>query len=207
MSVLDVSPVIPVVVLDDPDCAAPLARALVAGGVGIVEVTLRTPSALTCIERIAREVPEIVVGAGTVLTLAQTEAASTAGATFLVSPGTTDDLASAFLDSGLDALPGCSTISEALELRERGFRQLKFFPAEPAGGPAHLSAIRGPLPDLRFCPTGGITLERTPDYLALPNVPCVGGSWLTPSSAIAEHAWDVVTTRAAAAVAALRPVG
>jgi 2-dehydro-3-deoxyphosphogluconate aldolase/(4S)-4-hydroxy-2-oxoglutarate aldolase len=201
MSVLEVSPVIPVVSLDDPSTAADLAHALVAGGVGIVEITLRTSAALACIERIAREVPEIVVGAGTVLTLAQAEAASTAGATFLVTPGTTDDLARALLESGLETLPGCSTVTEALALRELGFRQLKFFPAEACGGPAFLSAARGPLPDLKFCPTGGITVERAPDYLALPNVGCVGGSWLTPPQLVAAQDWAAITALAEKAAA------
>jgi 2-dehydro-3-deoxyphosphogluconate aldolase/(4S)-4-hydroxy-2-oxoglutarate aldolase len=179
MSILDISPVIPVVTLEDAAAAVPLARKLIARGIGIVELTLRTAAALDCIERIAGEVPEITIGAGTVTRAADIEAAVKAGAQFLVSPGTTADLARALRESGLPALPGCSTISEALTLRDLGFTELKFFPAEASGGPGWLSAVYGPLPDLRFCPTGGITEERAPAYLALPNVPCVGGSWLS----------------------------
>lgn len=203
MSLLTIAPVIPVVELEDASAAVPLARALVAGGIEIVEITLRTPAALAAIERIAAEVPEIVVGAGTVRTPADVADATKAGASFLVSPGTTVALRAALVESPLPSLPGCSTISEALTLREQGFRELKFFPAEAAGGPPTLQAAWGPLPDLRFCPTGGITAERAAAYLALPNVLCVGGSWLTPHDAIAAESWERITALATEAVAVL----
>ncbi|GAB2972685.1 bifunctional 4-hydroxy-2-oxoglutarate aldolase/2-dehydro-3-deoxy-phosphogluconate aldolase [Nocardioides montaniterrae] len=203
MSILDISPVVPVVVLDDPASAVPLARALVEGGVGVIEVTLRTPTALASIERIAEEVPEIVVGAGTITRGIQAQAAVDAGASFLVSPGTTPRLLEAMLDTGVALLPGCSTISEALALRAQGLGALKFFPAEAAGGAPYLSAIAGPLPDLRFCPTGGITLESAPRYLALSNVACVGGTWLAPASVVAAKDWASITATARATMTAL----
>lgn len=203
MSILDISPVIPVVVLDDPESAVPLARALVDGGIRIIELTLRTPSALESMRRIAAEVPEIILGAGTVAAPKQAGEAAAAGATFLVSPGTTPTLLDAMQQTGLTLLPGCSSISEALVLRERGLTELKFFPAESAGGTAYLSALGGPLPDLRFCPTGGITVDTAAGYLALANVGCVGGSWLTPARSVAERDWDAVTEVARATVAAL----
>ena len=198
-SVLDLSPVIPVVVLHDVDSAAPLARALVDGGVGVIELTLRTPVALEAMERIAAEVPEIVIGAGTVVDPDQAKAAAAAGAQFLVSPGATPALLDAMADTGLTLLPGCATISEALALRERGLTELKFFPAQASGGAAYLASVHGPLPDLRFCPTGGITPANAPDYLALPNVGCVGGTWLTPADAVAQRDWARITALAAAA--------
>lgn len=203
MSILDLSPVVPVVVLDDPESAVPLARALVAGGIPIIELTLRTPSALESMRRIAAEVPEITLGAGTVTTPAQATDAAAAGASFLVSPGATPRLLDAMEDTGLTLLPGCSSISEALALRERGLSELKFFPAESAGGTAYLSSLAGPLPDLRFCPTGGISMESAPRYLALANVGCVGGSWLTPATLVAARDWDAITETARSTVAAL----
>lgn len=203
MSILDLSPVVPVVVLDDPESAVPLARALVAGGIPIIELTLRTPSALESMRRIAAEVPEITLGAGTVTTPAQAADAAAAGASFLVSPGATPRLLDAMEDTGLTLLPGCSSISEALALRERGLSELKFFPAESAGGTAYLSSLAGPLPDLRFCPTGGISMESAPRYLALANVGCVGGSWLTPATLVAARDWDAITETARSTVAAL----
>lgn len=203
MSILDLSPVIPVVVLDDPESAVPLARALVAGGIPIIELTLRTPSALESMRRIAAEVPEITLGAGTVTTPAQAADAAAAGASFLVSPGATPRLLDAMEDTGLTLLPGCSSISEALALRERGLSELKFFPAESAGGTAYLSSLAGPLPELRFCPTGGISMESAPRYLALANVGCVGGSWLTPATLVAARDWDAITETARSTVAAL----
>jgi 2-dehydro-3-deoxyphosphogluconate aldolase/(4S)-4-hydroxy-2-oxoglutarate aldolase len=203
MSILDISPVIPVVVLDDPESAVPLARALVAGGVPIIELTLRTPSALESMRRIASEVPEITLGAGTVTTPDQAADAAAAGASFLVSPGATPRLLDAMEDTGLTVLPGCSSVSEALALRERGLSELKFFPAESAGGTAYLSSLAGPLPDLRFCPTGGISVETAPRYLALANVGCVGGSWLTPTAHVIARDWDAITTTARATAAAL----
>jgi 2-dehydro-3-deoxyphosphogluconate aldolase/(4S)-4-hydroxy-2-oxoglutarate aldolase len=181
----DLSPVMPVVVIADVADAVPTAEALLAGGVRVIELTLRTPVALEAIERVAAEVPGIVVGAGTVTSPDQAKQAADAGAAFLVTPGCTDRLLDAAFDSGLPFLPGVSTVSEAMRLAERGLTALKFFPAEASGGVGYLSSIGGPLPGLRFCPTGGITVKNAPDYLALPNVGCIGGSWLTPKDALA----------------------
>jgi 2-dehydro-3-deoxyphosphogluconate aldolase/(4S)-4-hydroxy-2-oxoglutarate aldolase len=200
-SVLDLAPVIPVVVLADAADAAPLARALVDGGLPVIEITLRTPAALDAIRAIARDVPDAVVGAGTVLTPEHTAAAAAAGARFLISPGWTDRLLDAMRDSGLPFLPGVSTASETLALLERGVTDLKFFPAEAAGGTAYLRSLASPLPRARFCPTGGIDAARAPEYLALPNVPCVGGTWMVPQRALREHAWDEITELARDAAA------
>ena len=199
MTILDLSPVVPVVVLDDVEAAAPVARALVDGGIRVIELTLRTPVALEAIERIAAEVPEIVVGAGTVVDPGQAKAAAAAGSQFLVSPGVTPALLDAMTDTGLPVLPGCATISEAMAVRERGITEVKFFPAQASGGAAFLAAVHGPLPDIRFCPTGGITPTNAPDYLALPNVGCVGGSWLTPADAVRTGDWQRITALASAA--------
>ncbi|MEV2278126.1 bifunctional 4-hydroxy-2-oxoglutarate aldolase/2-dehydro-3-deoxy-phosphogluconate aldolase [Nocardiopsis sp. NPDC049922] len=199
--VLDLAPVMPVVVVSDAEVAVPLARALVAGGLPGIEVTLRTPAALEAIERIAAEVPEAVVGAGTVVGAEQAAAAAGAGARFLVSPGCTPDLAAAMADTGLPFLPGVSTVSEAMALLERGVSELKFFPAEAAGGAPFLKSLGGPLPQVRFCPTGGITPASASIYLALPNVGCVGGSWLTPADLVAAGKWDEITALAREAAA------
>jgi 2-dehydro-3-deoxyphosphogluconate aldolase / (4S)-4-hydroxy-2-oxoglutarate aldolase len=182
---LDLSPVMPVVVLDDAADAIPVARALLAGGIRVIELTLRTPAALDAIRRVSAEVADIVVGAGTVTTADQAKQAADAGASFLVTPGCTEQVLAACFDTGLPFLPGASTISEAMRLAEQGLTALKFFPAEAAGGAAYLKAVAGPLPRLRFCPTGGITPDNAPGYLALPTVGCVGGSWLTPRDALA----------------------
>ncbi|MFC4585950.1 bifunctional 4-hydroxy-2-oxoglutarate aldolase/2-dehydro-3-deoxy-phosphogluconate aldolase [Sphaerisporangium corydalis] len=201
MTILDLAPVVPVVVIDDVETAVPLARALVAGGLPVIEVTLRTACALDAIERIAAEVPDAVIGAGTVRTPADVAASVKAGAGFLVSPGTTPSLVDAMVDSGVPFLPGAATASEVLALAERGLTELKFFPAGPAGGVAYLKALAGPIPEVRFCPTGGIRLETAPDYLALPNVGCVGGTWLTPAAALATgdyaHIQNLATEAAA----------
>ncbi|KRV46607.1 keto-deoxy-phosphogluconate aldolase [Wenjunlia vitaminophila] len=202
-SVLDLAPVLPVVVLDEVAHAVPLARALVAGGLPAVEVTLRTPAALDAIRAVAAEVPGAVVGAGTVLDGGQVGAAVAAGARFLVSPGCTDSLLGAMRGSGVPFLPGVSTASEVLGLLERGVTEMKFFPAEAAGGTAYLRSLAGPLPGARFCPTGGIDARRAPEYLALPNVGCVGGTWMVPADAVAAGDWDRVR-RLAARAAALR---
>ncbi|TXS45062.1 bifunctional 4-hydroxy-2-oxoglutarate aldolase/2-dehydro-3-deoxy-phosphogluconate aldolase [Streptomyces sp. uw30] len=191
-SVLDLAPVVPVVVVDDPSDAVPLARALVAGGLPAIEVTLRTPAALEAIRAVADAVPEAVVGAGTVITPEQVTRAVTAGARFLVSPGWTDLLLEAMRASGVPYLPGVSTTSEVVALLERGVREMKFFPAEAAGGTAYLKSLNGPLPQARFCPTGGIGPATAPDYLALPNVGCVGGSWMLPADAVAARDWGRV---------------
>ncbi len=192
-SLLDLAPVIPVVVLHDVAQAVPVAQALVAGGVPVIELTLRTPEALTCIEQIAINVPEIFVGAGTVLTAGHAKDALSAGAQFLVSPGTTDALAGAMLETGLPHLPGASTVSEVLRLLELGYSEMKLFPAELSGGVGFLKALGAPVPQARFCPTGGVTATTAASYLALPNVGCVGGTWLTPADALAAGEWGRVT--------------
>jgi 2-dehydro-3-deoxyphosphogluconate aldolase/(4S)-4-hydroxy-2-oxoglutarate aldolase len=188
-SVLDLAPVVPVVVVEDASDAVPLARALVAGGLPAIEVTLRTPAALASIRAIADAVPDAVVGAGTVLTPKQVAQAVAAGARFLVSPGWTDVLLEAMRSSGVPFLPGVSTTSEVVALLERGVREMKFFPAQAAGGTAYLKSLAGPLPQARFCPTGGISAASAPDYLALPNVGCVGGSWMLPAEAVTAGDW------------------
>ncbi|MGV9284018.1 bifunctional 4-hydroxy-2-oxoglutarate aldolase/2-dehydro-3-deoxy-phosphogluconate aldolase [Streptomyces sp. NPDC003730] len=200
-SVLDLAPVVPVVVVDDLADAVPLARALVAGGLPAIEVTLRTPAALDAIRAIAAEVPDAVVGAGTVITAEQVGEVVAAGARFLVSPGWTDTLLEAMRASGVPFLPGVSTTSEVVALLERGVREMKFFPAEAAGGTAYLKALAAPLPHARFCPTGGIGPDSAPEYLALPNVGCVGGSWMLPKDAVAGRDWGRVEALARAAAA------
>jgi 2-dehydro-3-deoxyphosphogluconate aldolase/(4S)-4-hydroxy-2-oxoglutarate aldolase len=196
---LAISPVIPVVVVDSVADAVPLARALARGGVPIMEITLRTEVGLAAIERVAAEVPETTVGAGTVTTPEQAAAARRAGARFIVTPGATVGLLDAVLDTGLPLLAGASTLTEILRLREHGQQAVKFFPAEASGGTAYLSAVAGPLPDVRFCPTGGIGPANVAEYLALPNVGCVGGSWLTPAAAIGAGDWAAIERLAAAA--------
>ncbi|HQT63118.1 MAG: keto-deoxy-phosphogluconate aldolase [Acidocella sp. 20-57-95] len=197
--ILRAAPVIPVVVIDDVAHAVPLARALVAGGLPVIEITLRTAAGLDAIRAIAAEVQGALVGVGTVLEPAQYYAAAQAGARFAVSPGATAKLLDAAVDSGLAALPGISTASEAMVLIERGYEFAKFFPAEPAGGAPFLSSIASPLPQLTFCPTGGITLESAPKYLKLPNVICVGGSWMVNRAAMAAGDWAGITSLAAKA--------
>ncbi len=194
--VLDLGPVVPVVVLEDAEHAVPTAQALLRGGISTIEVTLRTPAALSAIERIAAEVPDVVVGAGTITERGQAQRAAKAGARYLVTPGFTETLLDEVDDTGLPALPGVSTVSEALRLAERGARALKFFPAEPSGGVPALKAFAGPLPELRFCPTGGITPENAASYLALPNVGCVGGSWLCPRDLLTAGEWGQIETMA-----------
>jgi 2-dehydro-3-deoxyphosphogluconate aldolase/(4S)-4-hydroxy-2-oxoglutarate aldolase len=203
-AVLNTSPVIPVVTIDDPQDAVPLARALANGGVGIIELTLRTESALTSLKLIANEVPEILVGAGTILTPGQADAAVAAGARFLVSPGVTPALLTSMLSLDVPVLPGVATVGEVMAVLEAGLDAMKFFPAGPAGGPSYLAAIGAPIPQVRFCPTGGISLATAPDYLALPNVACVGGSWLTPAAAVAAKDWDRITGLARGAAALSR---
>ncbi|MDB1087800.1 bifunctional 4-hydroxy-2-oxoglutarate aldolase/2-dehydro-3-deoxy-phosphogluconate aldolase [Streptomyces sp. ACA25] len=192
-SVLDLSPVLPVVALEDAADAVPLALALAAGGLTALEVTLRTPGATDAIRAIASEVPQVTVGAGTVRTPEQAEEAVAAGAGFLVSPGSTGHLLAGLRASGVPFLPGAATASEVMVLLEHGITDLKFFPAEPAGGVAFLRALAGPFPQVRFCPTGGVTAESALAYLALPNVVCVGGSWMVPEDALAGRDWGRVT--------------
>lgn len=178
------APVIPVVVIERVEDAVPLARALVEGGLPLIEVTLRTPVALEAIRAIAAEVEGAVLGAGTVTEVAHVEASLEAGAAYLVSPGTTPHFAEALSEAPVPVLPGCATVSEAMALMGLGFQVLKFFPAEAAGGVPFLKSIAGPLPNLRFCPTGGIGPANVETYLALPNVMAVGGSWVVPADAI-----------------------
>jgi 2-dehydro-3-deoxyphosphogluconate aldolase/(4S)-4-hydroxy-2-oxoglutarate aldolase len=188
-SVLDLAPVVPVVVIEDAADAVPLARALVAGGLPAIEVTLRTPAGLEAIRAVAAEVAGAMVGAGTVITPEQVTDCAAAGARFLVSPGWTDTLLAAMQGSGVPFLPGVSTVSEVVALLERGVREMKFFPAQAAGGTAYLKSLAGPLPEARFCPTGGIGPANAPEYLALPNVGCVGGTWMVPGDAVAARDW------------------
>ena len=197
-------PVIPVIVIDDFDAAVPMARALVEGGVRVLEVTLRTPVALRCMEAIAKAVPEAIVGAGTVRSLADARAAKDAGCLFAVSPGYTSSIGLACQNIGLPLLPGVATASEIMQANSDGYRFLKFFPASAAGGIPMLKALAGPFPDVMFCPTGGISAETAPQFLALPNVKVCGGSWLTPAEAVAARDWPRITALARAAGALRR---
>jgi 2-dehydro-3-deoxyphosphogluconate aldolase/(4S)-4-hydroxy-2-oxoglutarate aldolase len=200
-SILDRVPVMPVVVAESAADGVAIARALVAGGLPAIELTLRTAAALDAIRAIAEEVPEILLGAGTIVEPGQAERAVAAGAQFLVSPGTTGSLLHAMLDSGVPFLPGTATVSEALTVLEAGITEMKFFPAAASGGPAFLKAMASPVPAARFCPTGGITAASAPSYLELSNVGCVGGSWLTPTDAVATGDWDRIARLAAEAAA------
>lgn len=191
--------VIPVLTIDAVEQAVPLARALHAGGISVIEVTLRTRAALKACAAITRECPEVVLGIGTVLTPSQVREAKDVGARFLVTPGTSEKLGLAVAESGIAALPGAGTISEMLALMEMGFHELKFFPAEAAGGIDYLKSVAGPLAELKFCPTGGITPANAAGYLALGNVMCVGGSWTTPKAALAAGNWAEITRLAAEA--------
>lgn len=193
------APVIPVLTLEGAGDGVPVARALVAGGLPVLEVTLRTAGALEAVRAIVAEVPGTLVGVGTVVEPAQFAAAQRAGACFAVSPGHTAALLSAAADSGLPYLPGMASVSEAMALAERGYRALKFFPAESCGGVGFLRALQAPLPDLRFCPTGGIDAAKAADYLSLANVACVGGSWPVPATAVRAGDWDRITALARAA--------
>jgi 2-dehydro-3-deoxyphosphogluconate aldolase / (4S)-4-hydroxy-2-oxoglutarate aldolase len=201
LELMRVGPVIPFIVLDDVAQAVPLARALVAGGVRVLEVTLRTSAGLASIRAIAHDVPDAIVGVGTVTQPEEFAAALDAGARFAVTPGLTPALIAAAKASPLPLLPGVMTPSEVIAARAAGFLQLKLFPARQAGGIPMLNALRGPFPDTIFCPTGGVTIETAPDFLALPNVACVGGSWLTPTAAMAANDWDAITALAAQAAA------
>ena len=189
LQVMQDAPMIPVIVLNDVAHAIPLARAMVAGGIRMLEVTLRTPQALACMEAIAKSVPEAVVGAGTVRSAADAKAAANAGAKFAVSPGYTQAVGLACRNHGLTLLPGVATGSEIMMAQEDGYSELKFFPAMQAGGVAMLKAWSGPFFDVQFCPTGGVTPQNAADFLNLPNVACVGGSWLVPADALAHGDW------------------
>ena len=203
-SVLAASPVMPVIVLEEVAHAVPLARALVAGGIRVLEVTLRTPVALDCMRAIAAEVPEALLGAGTVLSAADLDAAAKAGAVFAISPGASPALLEAARTSPIPFLPAVMTPSDVITAMDAGFDTFKLFPAAQAGGMAMLKALGGPFPQARFCPTGGIDAASAPAFLALPNVACVGGSWLCPAELVRAGDWDAITALARAA-AALRP--
>ena len=196
-------PVIPVIVLQHVDDAVPVAQALVEGGVRVLEVTLRTPVALRCIEEIARAVPQAVVGAGTVRSAADARAALEAGSRFAVSPGYTETLGAACREIGLPLLPGVASASELMAAQDGGHEFVKFFPASAAGGIPLLKALAGPFPDVSFCPTGGITPQNAREYLALPQVKVCGGSWLTPQDAVQDRDWARIT-RLAQEASALR---
>src|SRR3990167_1733344 len=199
LEIMRASPVIPVIAIDQIEHAVPLARALVAGGIRVLEITLRTAHGLAAIRAIAASVPGAIVGVGTLTEPGQFAAARDAGAVFGVSPGLTAALIGAAKSSGLPLLPGVMTPSEVMAAREAGFRQLKLFPAVPAGAIGMLDAIAGPLPDVMFCPTGGISIETAPQFLACKNVACVGGSWLTPKDAVRSGNWAGITAFTVAA--------
>lgn len=196
LDVLKLQPVVPVLVVDDVNSAVLLARALVAGGLRAIEVTLRTPAGLDAIRAVADQVEGAVPGAGTVLDAAQYKQAVDAGSQFIVSPGTTLELLDYAKTSSVPMLPGGATASEVMALREEGYKVLKFFPAEQAGGASYLKSLSSPLADMMFCPTGGINLKNANDYLSLPNVVCVGGSWVAPKALVQAGDWDGITTLA-----------
>jgi len=204
LEILDVGPVIPVIVVDRLEDAVPMARALVAGGVRVLEFTLRTPAALRAIEAVVREVDEAIVGVGTLLRPQDVADAVGAGAAFGVSPGLTPALCAAASNTRFPLLPGVMTPSEVMAARDAGFGALKLFPAQQAGGIGMLKALHGPFPELRFCPTGGIGPDSAADFLALPNVACVGGSWLVPRDAVARGDWAAITALARASAKLFR---
>lgn len=208
LEVMQLGPVIPVIVIDRLEDAVPLARALVAGGVRVLELTLRTPVALQAVERIAEEVEGAIIGVGTITRPQDLQASLRAGAAFGVSPGLTPELSAAARDVDLPLLPGVMTPSDVMAARAAGFTELKLFPAQQAGGIGMLKALGGPFTDVRFCPTGGISAATAPDFLALSNVVCVGGSWLTPADAVAAKDWARITelARAASRITAHREV-
>lgn len=206
LEIMRTGPVIPVIVIDSIDRAVPLARALVAGGVRVLEVTLRTPIAIDAVRAIAREVDEAIVGVGTVTRPDDFARSLEAGATFAVSPGFTRELAQAARVSGLPLLPGVMTPSDVIAARAAGFTELKLFPAQQAGGVGMLKAMAGPFPDVIFCPTGGISAATAREYLELTNVACVGGSWLTPADVVASGDWSTVTELARSAASLARTV-
>lgn len=198
-AIASLAPVVPVLTIDRLEDAVPLARALVKGGLRVLEITLRTEAALDALGAISAEVPDAVVGAGTVLGALQLDQVMNKGARFAVSPGCTPALARAAKAAGLPFLPGVQTVSEAMELSDQGFRLMKFFPADSAGGIGWLKAVAAPLAGLRFCPTGGIGAETAASFLSLPNVACIGGSWVAPRDAVAARDWSRIERLAAAA--------
>jgi len=199
--ILALGPVMPVIVIDDSEQATPLAEVLLAGGIHTIEITLRTPAALDAIRAVSANCPDITIGAGTVNRAELAGAARDAGAAFAVSPGTTQDVISGCNAAGLPLLPGASTVSEMMALQAAGFEAVKFFPANAAGGTSFIKSLISPLPGLSVCPTGGITQDTAPEWLALSNVPCVGGSWIAPQAAIAQGDFDGIAARAGAAAA------
>jgi len=201
LSILKLQPVVPVLIVEDAASAVPLARALVAGGLKAIEITMRTPAALDAVRAVAAEVEGAAVGAGTILNAAHFEAALAAGSTFIVSPGPAPERPRAARHSDVPLLPGAATASEVMALREEGYKVLKFFPAEQAGGAAYLKSLSSPLAGTFFCPTGGISLKNARDYLSLPNVVCVGGSWVAPKELVAAGDWAGITRLAAEAAA------
>lgn len=203
-TLFEMGPVVPVIVIKDLADAVPMAKALLAGGIKVLEVTLRTPVALDAIRLLAEQVPDAVVGAGTVTTAAQLQQVAEAGAKFAISPGLTRELLQAGKDAAIPLIPGIASISELMEGTGLGYSHFKFFPAEAAGGVKTLKSIHGPFADIRFCPTGGINEKNFRDYLALPNVSCVGGSWIVPDDAVAAKDWDRITELCQAAVAQAR---
>jgi len=201
LSILKLQPVVPVLIVDDAKSAVLLARALVAGGLKAIEITMRTPAALDAVRAVAAEVEGAYVGAGTILNADHFQAAIYAGSTFIVSPGVTPGLLDAAEDSPIPLLPGAATASEVMSLREEGYEVLKFFPAEQAGGAPYLKSLSSPLAGTLFCPTGGISLKNANDYLSLPNVICVGGSWVAPKDLVAAGDWAAITKLASEAAA------
>ncbi|MBP1848993.1 2-dehydro-3-deoxy-phosphogluconate aldolase [Rhizobium halophytocola] len=201
LAVLKLQPVVPVLIVEDVASAVPLARALVKGGLKAIEITMRTEAALEAVSRVAQEVEGAVAGAGTILNPAHFAAAVEAGAQFIVSPGTTQELLDTARKSDIPLLPGAATASEVMALRQEGYQVLKFFPAEQAGGAAYLKSLSSPLAGTMFCPTGGISLKNAKDYLSLPNVICVGGSWVAPKDLVARGDWDGITRLAEEAFA------
>lgn len=197
-AILKISPVMPIMVIEDASTAGEVANALFEGGVKVAEVTLRTPAALDAIREMKRAAPEMCIGAGTVLTSRDVGQAINAGAEFLVTPGITGSLLDALQAATMPCLPGACTPSEVASLMLRGGIRQKFFPAEPSGGAAWVAAMQGPFPSVTFCPTGGISRELAPEYLRLPNVACVGGSWVAPAKAIAAHNWTLIADNARA---------
>ena len=197
--ILKLGPVMPVIVIDDAAQAVPLADALLNGGINSIEITLRTPAALDAIAAVAKARPQMAVGAGTILTADDAANAAEAGAVFAVSPGATDAIIAGCASASIPLLPGAASVSEMLALGEQGFDCLKFFPAGQSGGVKFLAALASPLPHFTFCPTGGVSLENAPDYLALANVACVGGSWIAPADLIAKGEFEEICTRASKA--------
>ena len=200
LNVLQTGPVVPVIVINNLDQAVPLAKALIAGGVKVLEITLRTPVAIEAIRMISKQVPDAVVGAGTVATEQDLNAVAAAGGVFAISPGLTPTLLTAAIDGPIALIPGISTASELMLGMEYGLREFKFFPAEAAGGIKMIKSIGGPFPQATFCPTGGISPSNYKEYLSLKNVACVGGSWLAPKDALEQGDWDKITAIAQKAI-------